>query len=199
MTTPLVNDLDRWILSKLQVLLGQVHDAMDSYDISRACRAIVDYMDEMTNWYVRLSRRRFWGSEMTPDKASAYETLYSVLVELSKLLAPFMPFISEDIFRGLTGRESVHLEYITRPSRHLIDNELNRDMEKCEHVVSLGLALRSRKNIRVRQPLQSITITTELSEYYQSIIRDELNVKEVNFENPERLAKKICKPDARKI
>ncbi len=225
MTTPLVNDLDRWILSKLQVLTGQVHDAMDGYDISRACRSIVDYMDEMTNWYVRLSRRRFWGSEMTPDKASAYETLYTVLVELSKLLAPYMPFLSEAIYKGLhltpqspllqrgevvpetpspLGEgwgevDSVHLQYITRPSRHLIDNELNRDMEICEHIVSLGLALRSRRNIRVRQPLQSITITKELSEYYQTIIRDELNVKEVNFENPERLAKKICKPDARKI
>lgn len=199
MTTPLVNELDRWILSRLQVLIGQVHDAMDGYDVSRACRAIVSYMDELTNWYVRLSRRRFWGSEMTTDKASAYETLYTVLTETSKLLAPYMPFISEDIFRGLTNKESVHLEYITRPNRHLVDNDLNRDMEICEHIVSLGLALRSRKNIRVRQPLASVTITRELSEYYQAIIRDELNVKEVRYENPEKLAKEICKPDARKI
>jgi broad specificity phosphatase PhoE len=199
MTTPLVNDLDRWILSKLQVLMGQVHDAMDGYDVSRACRAIVEYMDHMTNWYVRLSRRRFWESGMTADKKSAYETLYTVLTELSKLLAPYMPFLSEDIFRGLTQKESVHLEYITRPSRHLIDSELNRDMEKCENIVSLGLALRSQKNIRVRQPLQSVTITADLSEYYQAIIRDELNVKEIKLENPEKLAKKIAKPDAKKI
>lgn len=199
MTTPLVNPLDRWVLSRLQVLIGQVHDAMDGYDVSRACRAIVSYMDELTNWYVRLSRRRFWGSEMTPDKASAYETLYTVLSETAKLLAPYMPFISEDIFRGLTNKESVHLEYITRPNRHLVDSELNRDMEICEHIVSLGLALRSRVGVRVRQPLKSITITQPLSEYYQAIIRDELNVKEVRFENPEKLAKKICKPDARKI
>ena len=199
MTTPLANPLDRWVLSKLQVLIGQVHDSMDGYDVSRACRAIVSYMDELTNWYVRLSRRRFWGSEMTSDKASAYETLYTVLTETSKLLAPYMPFISEDIFRGLTNKESVHLEYITRPNRHLVDSELNRDMEVCEHIVSLGLALRSRVGVRVRQPLHSITITQPLSEYYQAIIRDELNVKEVRFENPEKLAKKICKPDARKI
>lgn len=235
MTTPLVNELDRWILSRLQVLIGQVHDAMDGYDISRACRAIVDYMDELTNWYVRLSRRRFWGSEMTADKRSAYETLYTVLTETSKLLAPYMPFLSEAIWKGLTDKKtdaqtdtqtdtqmnrdtvskekntdstvssvnvtdnSVHLEYITRPSRHLIDTELNHDMEVCEHIVSLGLALRSRKNIRVRQPLASVTITQELPEYYQAIIRDELNVKEVRYENPDKLAKKICKPDARKI
>lgn len=99
MTTPIVNPLDQWILSKLQVLIGQVHDAMDGYDVSCGCRAIVDYMDELTNWYVRLSRRRFWGSEMTPDKASAYETLYMVLSEVSKLLAPFMPFLSESIYQ----------------------------------------------------------------------------------------------------
>jgi isoleucyl-tRNA synthetase len=197
--SPLVNDLDRWILSKLQVLLGQVHDAMDGYDISRACRAIVDYMDHMTNWYVRLSRRRFWESGMTADKESAYTTLHSVLVELSKLLAPFMPFLAESVFQGLTKRESVHLEYVTFPNRHLIANDLNRDMEKCENIVSLGLALRSQKNIRVRQPLQSVTITAELSEYYQNIIRDELNVKEIKLENPEKLAKKIAKPDAKKI
>ncbi|NRH21261.1 class I tRNA ligase family protein, partial [Candidatus Gracilibacteria bacterium] len=199
MTTPIVNPLDSWVLSKLQVLIGQVHDAMEGYDVSRGCRAIVDYMDELTNWYVRLSRRRFWESGMTADKKSAYQTLHMVLSELSKLLAPLMPFLSESIYQGLTGRESVHLEYITRPNRHLIANDLNRDMEICEHIVSLGLALRSRKNIRVRQPLASVTITRELSSYYQMIIRDELNVKEVKFEDPEKLAKKICKPDARKI
>lgn len=199
MTTPIVNPLDRWVLSKLQVLIGQVHDAMDGYDVSRACRAIVSYMDELTNWYVRLSRRRFWGSEMTPDKASAYETLYTVLTETAKLLAPYMPFISEDIFRGLTNKESVHLEYITRPNRHLIDSELNRDMEVCEHIVSLGLELRSRNNIRVRQPLRELMISEELSGYYQSIIKEELNIKNIRYRDPESMANKICKPDARKI
>ncbi|MBC7503764.1 histidine phosphatase family protein, partial [Candidatus Gracilibacteria bacterium] len=199
MTTPLANPLDQWILSKLQVLISQVHDAMEGYDISRGCRAITSYMDELTNWYVRLSRRRFWESGMTADKQSAYETLYTVLTEVSKLLAPLMPFLSENIYQGLTGRESVHLEYITLANKHLVANDLNRDMEICEHIVSLGLALRSRKNIRVRQPLASVTITRELSEYYKGIIRDELNVKEVRYENPENLAKKICKPDARKI
>ena len=169
-TTPLANDLDRWILSKLQVLLGQVHDAMDGYDVSRACRAIVDYMDHLTNWYVRLSRRRFWESGMTDDKKSAYSTLHMVLVELSKLMAPFMPFIAESVFQGLTKKESVHLEYVTFPNRHLVASDLNRDMEQCEHIVSLGLALRSSKNIRVRQPLDSVTITAELSDYYQAII-----------------------------
>ena len=234
MTTPIVNPLDSWVLSRLQVLIGQTHDAMEGYDISRGCRAIMDYMDELTNWYVRLSRRRFWESGMTADKKSAYQTLHTVLSELSKLLAPLMPFLSESIWKGLTDNHpfikgdvtkwqgdlvsgnseqnppsplsqggmdvnSVHLQYITRPNRHLIANDLNRDMEICEHIVSLGLALRSRKNIRVRQPLTSVTITRELDSYYQTIIRDELNVKEVKFEDPEKLAKKICKPDARKI
>ena len=199
MTTPIVNPLDSWILSKLQVLIGQVHDAMEWYDVSRGCRAITDYMDELTNWYVRLSRRRFWESGMTDDKKSAYETLYTVLTEVSKLLAPLMPFLSENIYQWLTGRESVHLEYITRVNKRLIANDLNRDMEVCEHIVSLGLALRSRKNIRVRQPLASVTITKVLSPYYKSIIQDELNVKNIIIADPKDLAKQICKPDARKI
>ena len=110
-----------------------------------------------------------------------------------------MPFLSESIYQGLTKKESVHLEYITRTNPHLIANNLNRDMQICEQIVSLGLALRSRKNIRVRQPLAAVTITQQLDPYYQTIIRDELNVKEIRFENPEKLAKKICKPDARKI
>lgn len=137
LTTEIVNPLDSWILSKLQILIGKVHDAMDGYDISRATRAIVDYMGELTNWYVRLSRRRFWGSEMTADKKSAYFTLHSVLVEISKLLAPYMPFLAEDMFRGLTNRESVHLEYITLPNPHLISSELNHDMELAANFVSL--------------------------------------------------------------
>lgn len=193
------NPLDSWILSKLQILIGKVHDAMEGYDVSRATRAIVEFMDELTNWYVRLSRRRFWGTDMTNDKNSAYHALYTVLVEVSKLLAPFMPFLSENIFQGLTGRESVHLEYATTPNTSLIDEKLNHDMELASRFVSLGLALRSRKNIRVRQPLASITITSNLSDYYKKIIQDELNVKEVIFENPENLAQKIAKPDARKI
>lgn len=199
MTTKICNPLDLWILSKLQILIGKVHDAMHAYDVSRATRAIVDYMGELTNWYVRLSRRRFWGTEMTADKNSAYNTLYTVLVEVSKLLAPFMPFMAESMFQGLTKKESVHLEYVTLPNKYLISSELNRDMELASNFVSLGLSLRSRKNIRVRQPLASVTIPTELSHYYEEIIKNELNVKSVKFENPENLAKKICKPDARKI
>ena len=199
MTTKICNPLDLWILSKLQILIGKVHDAMHAYDVSRATRAIVDYMGELTNWYVRLSRRRFWGTEMTADKNSAYNTLYTVLVEVSKLLAPFMPFMTESMFQGLTKKESVHLEYVTLPNKYLISSELNRDMELASNFVSLGLSLRSRKNIRVRQPLSSVTIPTELSHYYEEIIKNELNVKSVKFENPENLAKKICKPDARKI
>ena len=194
-----INPLDQWILSKLQILIGKVHNAMEGYDVSRATRAIVEYMNELTNWYVRLSRRRFWGSEMTDDKNSAYETLYTVLVEVSKLLAPYMPFMAEDIFRGLTGRESVHLEYVTLPNEKLISESLNHDMELASQFVSLGLALRSHKNIRVRQPLTSITLPIKLDEYYENIIKNELNVKNIFVENPENLAKKICKPDARKI
>ncbi len=230
-TTPIVNPLDQWILSKLQVLIGQVHDAMEGYDISRGCRAITDYMDELTNWYVRLSRRRFWESGMTDDKKSAYETLYTVLTEVSKLLAPLMPFLSENIWKGLTDRSplikgdvmkwqgdfapeanppnplyqggmdsnSVHLEYITRPNKHLVANDLNRDMGICEHIVSLGLTIRSKHNIRVRQPLQKIILDTTLNEYYLEIIKNELNIKEVICEKAKDFTAKICKVNARKV
>ncbi len=202
MTTEIINPLDKWMLSKLQVLIGKTHDAFEAYDISRACRGLVEYMDSLTNWYIRLSRRRFWGSEMTADKKSAYETLYRTLHETSKLLAPLMPFIAENIYQGLTNtnpENSVHLQYITYPNHTLVSNTLNSDMEIASDIVSIGLALRSRKNIRVRQPLATLTITNNLDEYYTNIIKDELNVKEVKIVDPEMLATKICKPDARKL
>lgn len=198
-TTKITNPLDQWILSKLQILIAKVHDAMEAYDISRATREVVSFMNELTNWYVRLSRRRFWGTDIDDDKKSAYTTLHTVLLEISKLLAPFMPFLAENMFQGLTKKESVHLEYITLPNNYLVNSDLNRDMEIASNIVSLGLALRSRKNIRVRQPLASITITQKLDEYYQKIILDELNIKKIILKNPDELAKKIAKPDARKI
>lgn len=198
-TTKITNPLDQWILSKLQILIAKVHDAMEAYDISRATREVVSFMNELTNWYVRLSRRRFWGTDIDDDKKSAYTTLHTVLLEISKLLAPFMPFLAENMFQGLTKKESVHLEYITLPNNYLVNSNLNRDMEIASNIVSLGLALRSRKNIRVRQPLASITITQKLDEYYQKIILDELNMKKIILKNPDELAKKIAKPDARKI
>jgi len=194
------NELDKWIITKTQRLVSTVSERMDSYDIPSAARAITDYMDELTNWYIRRSRRRFWKSENDGDKFAAYETLYGVLRDLSLILAPFAPFVAESVYRGLTGRESVHLDYLPlyNASRLFLDTEALMDTAK--NVVNLGLSLRAAKKIRVRQPLQSVTIPTDLPDYYRSIIREELNVKEIIVESDaSKIARKICKPNARLI
>jgi isoleucyl-tRNA synthetase len=137
---------------------------------------------------------------MTDDKKSAYSTLHTVPTNSRSFWHHICRSYAESVFQGLTKKESVHLEYVTFPNRHLIASDLNRDMEKCEtYRLTRTCSPFSQKNIRVRQPLSTVTITAELSEYYQAIIRDELNVKSIKLENPERLAKKIAKPDAKKI
>jgi len=156
-------------------------------------------MDDLTNWYIRRSRRRFWKSENDGDKMEAYETLYHVLVTLTKVMAPITPMISEAVYRGLTGGESVHLERFPECTTKNISDSLEADMQRVREIITLGLALRGQKKIRVRQPLASITIGENLSEYFQEIIREELNVKEVKIEDMSHVARKICKPNAKLI
>jgi isoleucyl-tRNA synthetase len=157
-------------------------------------------MDNLTNWYIRRSRKRFWKSENDGDKVQAYETLYTALVTLTKVIAPFMPFISEHIFKNLTGEKSVHLTDFPAYDGSVIDEKLNADTDKTQKVISLGLAWRANNKIRVRQPLQSITIGEALDEYYLDIIKEELNVKEVIvLEDATEIAQKICKPNGRAI
>jgi isoleucyl-tRNA synthetase len=136
-------------------------------------------MDNLTNWYIRRSRKRFWKSENDGDKLEAYETLYTALVELTKIIAPFMPFISEHMYKELTGKKSVHLEDFPKYDSSLIDEKLNSDTDKVQKIITLGLAWRANQKIRVRQPLKSITITDTLDDYNIEIIKEELNVKEV--------------------
>jgi isoleucyl-tRNA synthetase len=149
-------------------------------------------MDNLTNWYIRRSRKRFWKSENDGDKLEAYETLYTALVELTKIIAPFMPFISDHIYKELTGNKvnsegredglghkSVHLEDFPKYDSSLIDEKLNSDTDKVQKIITLGLAWRANQKIRVRQPLKSITITDTLDDYNIEIIKEELNVKEV--------------------
>jgi isoleucyl-tRNA synthetase len=156
-------------------------------------------MDNLTNWYIRRSRKRFWKSENDSDKSQAYETLYYILVELTKIIAPFMPFVSEYIFKELTGKKSVHLEDFPLYNPKLIDEKLNADTDKVQKIITLGLAWRANNKIRVRQPLNSITITEKLENYYEEIIKEELNVKEILVVSGDKLAKKICKPNGRNI
>jgi isoleucyl-tRNA synthetase len=136
-------------------------------------------MDNLTNWYIRRSRKRFWKSENDGDKLEAYETLYTALVELTKIIAPFMPFISEHMYKELTGEKSVHLTDFPTYDESLIDEKLNSDTDKVQKIITLGLAWRANQKIRVRQPLKSITITEVLDDYNIEIIKEELNVKEV--------------------
>lgn len=198
-TVPLTNELDRYILGELQTLVAKTTDSFESYDIQKGTRAIMDFLDDLTNWYVRRSRRRFWETGMTADKQSAYETLYRVLVDLSKIIAPYCPFVSEQVFRMLTGRESVHLEYFPSFERTMVSRELQADMKKTQQLITLGLSVRGREKLRVRQPLSRVLIGENLDPYYIDILRDELNVKEVVQADMSKIARKICKPNARLI
>ena len=193
------NILDKWLLSELNELTLEVTNAFEKYKLNEATRPIVKFMDNLTNWYIRRSRKRFWKSENDWDKLQAYETLYFALVELTKILAPFMPFVSENIFKNLTWKESVHLEDFPSYNKNLIDLKLNENTDKIQKIINLWLAWRANQKIRVRQPLQSITITEVFDDYYNEIIKEELNVKSVLVVDWSSLAKKICKPNWRNI
>ncbi len=191
---PSANLLDRWIISALERLTHEVVAAMDVYDLQLAVRPFVRFIEDLTNWYIRRSRRRFWKSTNDKDKAHAYATLYEVLLRLSKIAAPFVPFISETIYRNLRTEdmpESVHLcDFpVTDDARR--DRELEKQMDTVMTVVGLGRQLRSSYNVKVRQPLRAIHVVCrndshlETVDAYADIIRDELNVREVRFSKDE--------------
>lgn len=166
----------------------------------RSSRALGNFLDDLTNRYIRRSRRRFWKEEEDQDKKDAYATLYYALVNFCQVAAPFMPFVTEYIYQVLTGKESVHLT--DWPTAHLqdTDKELLQKTKQAQDVISIVLAARSRKNIRVRQPLQSVTIGVEIDEYFQAIVADECNVKEVSIDATiNALVTKICKPDGKYV
>ncbi|NUJ97771.1 class I tRNA ligase family protein [Candidatus Gracilibacteria bacterium] len=194
------NILDKWIIGELHSLIKEVEQGMDNYTIAEATRPIIKFMDNLTNWYIRRSRKRFWKSENDNDKLQAYETLYEVLVTLCKIIAPFMPFVSEHIYRNLTNKKSVHLDSFPKSINIFINEDINSQFDKTAQLVNLGLAWRQRNNLRVRQALSSATIGEKLEDYYCDIIKDELNVKElIILDNSDKIAKKICKPNARLI
>ncbi len=195
----LKNNLDKWLISELNELAKEVWTWFDEYKLNEAAKPIVKFMDNLTNWYIRRSRKRFWKTENDTDKLEAYETLYYTLVETCKIIAPFMPFVSEHIYKNLTSDKSVHLTDFPKYNEKLINLELNKDTDLVQKVISLGLAWRANQKIRVRQPLKSITITFEISDYYKEIIKEELNVKDVLVVEWTTLAKKICKPNGRTI
>lgn len=193
------NNLDKWIISELHSLISVVENWFENYKLQEATRKIVEFMDNLTNWYIRRSRKRFWKSENDGDKMQAYNTLYEVLVQTSKVIAPFMPMLAEKIYKDLTNKESVHLDVFPNSIKTYINEELNISTDRVQKIINLWLSLRTREKIRVRQPMKSITIWENLSDYFVEIIKEELNVKEVIIVDPNSLAKKICKPNGRAI
>lgn len=176
--------LDRYILSKTRELVEAVTVALDTYDIAEACRLVSAFVDALNNWYVRRSRERFWKHEKDADKKSAYDTLYTVLCTVCRIVAPLLPMISEEVYRGLTGEKSVHLTDWPRAEDLPSDTALVAAMDRIREVCSSGLALREARNLRTRLPLQSVTIAGQnIAELkgYAALVRDELNVKEVRF------------------
>ena len=174
------NILDKWIVSRLQTLVKEVTDGMEKYQLNEATRGIVPFLDDLSNWYVRRSRRRFWKSENDGDKSSAYHTLYYVLVQFAKVLAPFSPFISEDIYRKLTGEESVHLADFPVFNTQLVLPKLEDQMGSVRKSIQEGLAQRARAGVKVRQPLAKAFVTELPSKELEEILKEELNVKEVD-------------------
>jgi isoleucyl-tRNA synthetase len=197
--------LDRWILSSLQTLIRDVTAAMDAYDLQRAVRPFVAFIDDLTNWYIRRSRRRFWKSQDDADKRSAYATLYRVLLDLTRVAAPFIPFLSESLYRRLRTDgmpESVHLCDFPAYEDSLRDEALEDQMRRTMQVVALGRQLRAEHDLKVRQPLARLHIASRNPEVLASlramaeVLSDELNVKETRFsERTEGLATLRVKPN----
>lgn len=174
------NPLDRWILSKLQNVIKSATEGMDQFKLNDATRPTIIFLDDLSNWFVRRSRKRFWKSENDGDKMSAYDTLYYVLVEFSKLIAPFAPFMAEDLFRKLTDKGSVHLEDYPKLNPDLVDSKLEQEMDAVRGYITEGLSLRAKAQMKVRQPLASIQVPS-CPDYLIDVIKEELNVKEVNI------------------
>ena len=192
-------EIDRWILSCLNTLIKGVKKELDNYDPTRAGRLIDAFVnDDLSNWYVRLNRKRFWGKDMSADKRSAYDTLYTCLLTAAKLMAPFAPFYADQLYKDLGGeKDSVHLDDFPTADDAVIDKELEARMEMAQKITSMVLALRRKVNIKVRQPLQAIMVpaTDEQKKHIgavKQLIMNEVNVKELKFvEGQGILVKKV--------
>lgn len=179
------NKLDRWLVSKVNNLIELVTQEMEKYELMNAARLLSGFIEDLSNWYIRRSRKRFWKSENDLDKECAYETLYFALVNYVKLLAPFAPFVTEEIYRNLTKEESVHLASWPKFDKKFIDEKIENQMQLIQKIVEMGLAQRNEEGIKVRQPLAKIEITlsrgVDLDEEMKKIIAEEINVKKVEL------------------
>lgn len=182
------NVMDKWIMSRLNSLIKETENYLDGYKITEAAKNIAEFVDELSNWYVRRNRARFWSEELTDDKVGAYVTLYRVLNTLSLIAAPFVPFMTEEIYQNLvvgldsSAPESLHLCNWPQYNEALVDKDLEEDMEDAYRIVKLGRSARNSANIKNRQPLSEMLVSTKsLPEYYGDIIKEELNIKDVKF------------------
>ena len=180
------NIMDRWIISKLNTLVKSVDEKLDKYDITNAATELGEFIDELSNWYVRRNRERFWGSELNDDKIGAYVTLYKVLTTLIKVSAPFVPFMTDEIYQNIVlslnpnAPESVHLCTWPEVDENAIDTKLEEEMGLAYKIVKLGRSARNSVNIKNRQPLSEMLISAKnLPEYYSDVVKEELNVKQV--------------------
>lgn len=203
-------EIDRWIISKLNSVVKEYETQMDAYDVTKAARLVSSFtIDHLSNWYVRRSRRRFWKSEMNSAKLSAYQTLYECLIKVSKLIAPFAPYISEEIYLNLNNEtkienfESVHLSFF--PTAPFIEKGLEEKMEVAQKVVYLGRFMRAKINLKIRQPLKKMMVVVDSSKRkalteMNDIILDELNIKEiVVLDDAEKIVKKSAKANFKSI
>ncbi|MBI3112048.1 MAG: isoleucine--tRNA ligase [Ignavibacteriales bacterium] len=206
-------EIDRWILSELNSLVGNYTQWMDAYDVTRAARAVSDFtIDQLSNWYVRRNRRRFWKSEQGRDKTAAYQTLYECLVAVAKLMAPFAPFLADELYRNLNGvanREgavSVHLTGFPIVEEGVIDAELELRMERAIKIVGLVRAMRMKSNLKVRQPLKKIILPIANEgdraaiKRMEEVILEEINVKQIEYVTDDSgIVKKKAKPNFRSL
>ena len=178
--------MDKWIISKLNTLIEEVDNLLEKYDITTAALKIENFTDELSNWYVRRNRERFWQEELSDNKIGAYITLYKTITTLIKIAAPFVPFIAEEIYQNLVvnldnnAKESIHLCLWPEIEEKDINKELEKEMDLAYKIVKLGRSARNTANIKNRQPLSEMLISvSKLPQYYEDIIKEELNVKQV--------------------
>lgn len=207
-------EIDRWIISLLNTLVKDVDEALDDYEPTKAARAINTFVnDNLSNWYVRLNRKRFWGGEMNADKLAAFQTLHTCLTTVAQLMAPFAPFFADKLYQDLTAPsanknevDSVHVSFFPKPDESVIDKALQHRMNLAQIITSMVLSLRRKVNIRVRQPLQTLMIPVGSTQQKQEIeavaqlILSEVNVKEIKFvSNEEGILVKRIKADFKKL
>ncbi len=182
-----LEDIDKWLLSKYNKLVRDVTESMDVYDPNKAVKLINNFVNEdLSNWYIRRNRRRFWGSELDNSKKAVYQTTYEVLCGVAKLIAPMVPFVSEEIYTNLTGEKSVHLADYPKFDKSMVDEKIETKMDLVRDLISLGRNAREEAKIKVRQPIKEVILDNKVKKTVgdlESLIYEELNVKEVVFEN----------------